>query len=98
MSKKKGAQTNTNMRSSSNKALSNVLHVPTYHLDARTWAKGVSNEAVFLLSQTPPGATKDDLIDALLDLKPFSSMGTRNLYPEEVYITLSHLSTDFQYS
>lgn len=50
--------------------------------------EGANNETVMLPLLTPPRISADELINAILDLKPLPAMRPRNLFPKEVYITL----------
>lgn len=54
--------------------------------DTRVWDEGMGNEAMLLAFQTPQGESPDNMINNLLNLKPFSSMRLRNLHPKRVYI------------
>lgn len=72
-----------------------TIYMPQFiHLDVRMRNEGMNNEAVLLPFQTPPRASIDDLINALFDLKPLSSMW-KNLHPKEVHITHFLPSTVF---
>lgn len=57
------------------------------HLDAMVWNEDEGNEAVLLPFQPLHGGSRNDLINAILQLKSFPHLQPMNLHLEEVCFT-----------